>query len=366
MDTTAERYIEALVNHVKTGSKFISVEDLDIAGTTQYRRPANGTFGPLTGGDDGLVGLVDLDFIGSAAGPTGFRVFDPYEDISIMACPDRPTSWVHNQLITLCEDTRDGSCFAVLDPPEDQSATEIVTYVTTTASIYDLTEFAAIYWPWVKVINPNQTVFGTGDDITIPPSGHICGAYARTDGLEGGVHKSPAGIDENKGFLRGVVGFETEETLDSRKRDLVYPKNINPLNTGPTPYIDGSRVLKTTSNFPSIGERRGVIFIEQTIVRGIEFSRHVNITPKLRRRIEAVINFFLLQRFNLGAFRGDRPANSFFVDIGPGLNPPSEQFAKKTNIRIGLATAKPNEFNIIRVTQDTRELETQLAAAGLL
>ena len=37
------------------------------------------------------------------------------------------------------------------------------------------------------------------------------------------------------------------------KRDLVYPKRINPLTTGPgmPRYIDGSRTLKSTGNFPS-------------------------------------------------------------------------------------------------------------------
>jgi hypothetical protein len=34
--------------------------------------------------------------------------------------------------------------------------------------------------------------------------------------------------------------------LEERKRDLVYPKRINPLTTGPglPRYIDGSRTLK--------------------------------------------------------------------------------------------------------------------------
>ena len=30
----------------------------------------------------------------------------------------------------------------------------------------------------------------------------------------------------------GVLGFETDEVLEERKRDLVYPKRVNPLTTG--------------------------------------------------------------------------------------------------------------------------------------
>ena len=45
-----------------------------------------------------------------------------------------------------------------------------------------------------------------------------------------------------------------EEVLEEAKRDLVYPKRINPLTTGPglPRFIDGSRTLKGDGNFPYV------------------------------------------------------------------------------------------------------------------
>lgn len=373
MDDAGDRYVETILNDEDTGSHFVTAEDLLAAGTAEQRRPAGGhlaptysptTHGPLAGGDDGLTSLDDNDFLGSSAGPTGLRVLDQSLDLALLAIPDRPTNAVHNGMISYCEDTRDGAVFAVLDPPAGQSKTGIVTYVETTASLLELSEFGAIYWPQVKVLNPNKTVFGNEDTIVVPPSGHIAGTYARTDGArEGGVYDQPAGVE--RGILRGVVGFETDDVKQEPTRDLIYPKRINPITTGPglPIHIDGSRTLKSNGNFPSVAERRGVIYIEQSAKLGIQFARHANNDPELRARVERTLVAFLLIQYRNRAFRGTSPQTSFFVDVGEGLNPPSVVFAGKLVARIGLATQKPAEYIILRFSQDTRELEEEIAAA---
>src|SRR5690606_37423544 len=121
-----------------------------------------------------------------------------------------------------------------------------------TAALLGLSEHAAIYWPRVKVLNPSRSVFGSAAELVVPPSGHIAGVYARVDGsAPGGVYKPPAGIEHGK--LLGVLGFETDEVLDEAKRDLVFPKRINPLTAFPgvPRHIDGARTLKGDGNFPS-------------------------------------------------------------------------------------------------------------------
>jgi phage tail sheath protein FI len=375
MDSASADYVETRMNNADTGSKYVQAVDLAASGTATERRPSGGdvapnytetTHGPLTGGDDGLTSLADTDFIGSSAGPTGFYVLNSSLDLAIIACPDRPTSAVENFLVSYAEDVRDGQCFVVLDSPAGEDRDGIVTYVETTASLLNLTEFAAMYWPQVKVLNPNTTVFGNDESIVVPPSGHIAGVYVRTDASKpGGVHKPPAGVI--RGILKGVVGFEDESVMEPETRDIVFPKMINPLTTEPglPLYIDGSRCLNPSGNFPHVAERRGVIYIEQSIKRGLHFARHDDNTPTLRRQVDRTINAFLLLQYNQEAFRGTSPATSFFVDVGDALNPPSEQFAKKLNARVGLATKKPAEFIVLRFSQDTRDYEEELAAAGL-
>jgi phage tail sheath protein FI len=198
----------------------------------------------------------------------------------------------------------------------------------------------------------------------VPPSGIIAGVYARTDGARpGGVYDPPAGIE--RGRLFGVLGFETDETLNDRKRDIVYPRRINPLTTGPglPKYIDGSRTLKGDGAFPYISERRGVSFIERSLRRGLQFARHKNNTPDLRAEVRRTITAFLLAQMNNGAFGSREPAKAFFVDVSDALNPPSVVAAGKLVARVGVATNKPAEFIILEISQDTRALEEELAAA---
>jgi len=365
MDPNSTQYVETVINDDDTGSALVTANDNSV-NSFPDNRPADALSATMTGGDDGLTGLADTDFIGDPAGDTGLRGFDQINDISLLAIPDRATAGVQLAMITYAEITRGGSMFCVLDPPASLSATGVITYVETTAALLNLTEFAAIYWPRVKVINPNRTLFGDVDNIVVPPSGHVTGVYARTDASQpGGVYQPPAGVE--RGILQGVVGFETDEVLDQAKRDLVYPKRINPLTVQPglPRHIDGTRTLKGNGNFPTVAERRGVIFIEQSLKNGLQFARHSNNTPALRRTVDRTITAFLLIQFNNGAFRGETPQTSFFVDVGDGLNPPTEIFAGRLNTRVGLATNKPVDFVILRFSQDTRALEEELASAGV-
>jgi hypothetical protein len=361
MNPSHARYIESIVNDARTGSNLIRVIDQLLAG---HPVPDVQTV-QLAGGNDGLTGLDDSDFVGSEAGKTGLNALDQVQDLTMLLVPGRATSAVHNAMVAYCEVDRDGAVFAILDPPANQSATGIVTYVQSTAALIELTEFAAIYWPRVLVLNPAKSVFGPADKIPVPPSGIIAGVFARTDAARpGGVYDPPAGID--KGRMFGVLGFENDEVLEEAKRDLVYPKRINPLTTGPglPRYIDGSRTLKGSGNFPYVAERRGVIFIERSLKQGLQFARHKNNTEGLRAQVRRTITAFLLTQMNNGAFRSREPSKAFFVDVSETLNTPTVIFAGKLIARVGLATNKPAEYIVLRLSQDVRALEAELAAAG--
>jgi len=361
MSPTDARYVERVVNDPRTGSVYVSVIDQLLVGMPV---PPPQTVS-LAGGGDGLVGLDDNDFIGAEIGKTGLHALDQVQELTLLLVPGRATPAVQNAMLRYAEVDRDGAVFAVLDPPANQSATDIVTYVATTAALENLSEFGAIYWPRVKVLNPAKSVFGSSDQLVVPPSGIVAGVYSRTDSARpGGVYDPPAGIDAGRMF--GVLGFETDEVLEERKRDLVYPHRINPLTTGPglPRYIDGSRTLKGDGNFPYVAERRGVIFIERSLKQGLEFARHKNNTEGLRAQVRRTITAFLLSQMNNGAFRSREPAKAFFVDVSEQLNTPTVIFAGKLIARVGLATNKPAEFIILRISQDTRALEAELAAAG--
>jgi phage tail sheath protein FI len=361
MDPGHARYVERIVNDERGGSLLVRVIDQLLPGAPTPEVQAV----QLAGGSDGLTGLDDNDFVGSGTGKTGLHALDQVQDLSLLLVPGRATAAVHNAMIAYCERDRDGTVFAVLDPPARQGAADIINYVQNVAALGELTEFAAIYWPRVLVLNPARSVFGPAEKIAVPPSGIIAGVFARTDAARpGGIYDPPAGID--KGRMLGVLGFETDDVLEETKRDLVYPKRINPLTTGPglPRYIDGSRTLKAGGNFPYVAERRGVIFIERSLKQGLQVARHKNNTEGLRAQVRRTITAFLLTQMNNGAFRSREPAKAFFVDVSDQLNTPTVIFAGKLIARVGLATNKPAEFIILRISQDTRALEAELAAAG--
>lgn len=359
MDPVDARYVEDFVND---NSILIEVTDLFSPATPPANRPKLGNFSAWAGADDGLVGLVDADFVGSDSGETGLFAFNVVSDMTLLAVPGRATAAVHNAMIAYCELTRVGTSFAVLDPPTGLDEQGIKSYVEVTAAIGGLSEFAAIYWPNVEVLNPSAAVYGSAERIIVPPSGHIVGLYSRIDASRpGGVYIAPANVEN--GRLFGVLGFETDDVLDERKRDVVFPARINPITAidGSPRHVDGARTLKGDGNFPSVSERRGVIFIEVSLKKGLLFAKHRNNDRRLRMEVKRAIEAFLLIQFGVEAFRGATPSESFFVDVSDALNTIERIFAGQLHAKIGLATQKPAEFIILTFTQDTRELEERLA-----
>jgi phage tail sheath protein FI len=346
LEAASARYAPLVLHDRASGSNLIRVSVRLGASTLPAQRVT------LAGGEDGLAGLVDTDFIGNAAARNGLRALDRVQDLSIVLMPGQATPAVHQAMVQYCEVVRDGLCFAVLDPPEGATATEIVDYVDTTAALGGLTEHAAIYWPRVEVLNPDRRVFGTEPRIVVPPSGIIAGVFARADASRpGGVYDPPAGTE--KGRMLGALGFETDEVLEEPARDIVYPRRINPLTTQPgfPRYIDGSRTLKGDGNFPFVSERRGVAFISRSLKIGLQFAKHRNNDERLRSEVHRSITAFLVEQMNHGAFRSRDPATAFFVDVSED---PDVIFRGLLLVRVGLATQRPAEWIVIEISQHTQ------------
>ena len=359
LDASGTRFIERVMNDDRTGSAWVRVTlntSVSVP-TLPVQRAA------LAGGDDGLVSLDDSDFVGSDAGGTGLRAFDRVLDLSILMVPGRASPTVHGAMLQYAEVERGGFVFAVLDPPAGLRATQIVDYVAS-AALEGLSELGAIYWPRLRVPNPKRSVFGTSVDVIAPPCGVVAGVYARTDAARpGGVYDAPAGIELGRMF--GVLGFETDEVLEERKRDLIFPHRINPLTTGPTlpRFIDGARTLKGTGNFPFVSSRRGVSYIERALKRGLEFVRHRNPTDSLLAEVDRTARGFLLEQTGLDAFQSRDPEKAFFLEVSSKIVSVPGGVSSRVLARVGLAMNAPAEFVVISVSQDTRAIEADLGTS---
>lgn len=362
MDADAPNYVVRLVNEgggTQLASNLITLVDLESTLDSPDNLPLAGTFGPLTGGNDGLVGLVDADFVGgeSVNGKTGIRVLDSATSMTMLVVPGRATSAVHNAMITYCEVTRGGTCYAVLDPPANNNATQIRTYVTSTAALKGLSEFASIYWPRILADNPDTGVYGLDKTITVAPSGSVVGMMARVDASKiGGAFEHPAGkllgtLRTARGLEGEADGVERNDVRDLPKRGLVFDDLINPImaERGSPMYVDGARTLKATGPFPTVGESRGVVFVSKQFEVGLDIFRNANIRPALLNSIRTDIDEFLRLLTDAKCFASEAYDEAFYVDVGKGLNTPAIAEARRVRGRIGIATAKPAEFIDIEI-----------------
>lgn len=332
MDPADPSYVEAAINGK---SEYITVDDLNSATAPPNDRPAVGTFA-LSGGNDGLTGLTDADYVGSSAGRTGLHALDVVSEGLLLAIPGVATAGAQTGLLAYAAGR--GDCFAVLDPPVGLTPDGMVNYVTTTAGLNST--YGAIYYPNVVIQDP-----ASGASKVVPPSGFVIGAYARTDGIPGkGVYKVAAGVQD--GRIDGVIGLETDLVNDKAVRDVLYPKRINPIAffRGFGIRLYGARTLDGTGMFPFINERRTFLYCEKSIVEGTQFAEFENNEPGLWKRLSRSVTSFLLGVWREGGLKGDTPEQAFYVKIDAETNPQDVIDRGIVRGRIGLATHRPAEF----------------------
>ena len=361
MDATALRYVQTIINNTNYGSHLITATDQLLALTPLQKRPVNGTYSALVGGNDGLVGLVDADYLGSSSGPTGLYAFDRITSGTVLVIPGAATTALWQGMLAYVETYREGTIFCVFDTLANRTAVQVV---ADTSTVLESSEYGAIYWPRVKISNPSVSVFGTDDTITIPPCGPVVGRYAANDRFNGGVYESPAGLGLGgpSGVLGIVVGLEADPTgderhqvLDEKWRDFVYPKRINPivqLEEGPF-HIDGGRNLKSTGNWPHVCQRRGVCGIKASTKHALVYFKHRPNNRDNRRRVWRTLDRYCEGEMNKGAFASKEKKTAYRIDVSDQLNSTSVIASGKMRIKLAVAMSTPAEFIEETITADT-------------
>jgi len=201
---------------------------------------------------------------------------------------------VASKIIDVCEDRAD--CFAILDPvPYDNQ----VSTVTTEAETRD-SNFAAMYWPWIKI--SDSQIAGT--QRWVPPSVVLGGVYAFNDKV---AHPwfAPAGL--NRGGLDTVI--QAERKLTQSDRDTLYDSNVNPIATFPGQGVTvfGQKTLqKKSSALDRINVRRLLIRVKKFIASSSRFLVFEQNTAETRQRFLSIVNPFLdrvQSQSGLSAFR---------------------------------------------------------------
>jgi hypothetical protein len=161
------------------------------------------------------------------------------------------------------------------------------------------TSYAATYWPWCQVLDPE-----TGKNVWVPASTLIPAVYAFND-RAADPWFAPAGI--NRGGLGQVI--RAEQKLSQANRDNLYDGKVNPIATFPGSgvVVYGQKTLQTKSSaLDRVNVRRLLIslkgFISQ-VAQNLVFEQN---TITTRNNFLSIVNPYLesvQQRQGLYAFR---------------------------------------------------------------
>lgn len=239
-----------------------------------------------------------------------------------------------------------GDRFIILTVPRGSDPQEAVDWLR--YSFGRSSDYAAVYWPWIKVADP----LANGRPLAMPPMGHIAGIYARTDNNKN-VGKAPGGtVDGQLAFLLGLEYVSTQG-----ERDLVYPNKINPLISSPQAgnAVWGVRTISNRSEWRYINARRLFMFLEKSIYNDTFWIVFENNGNGLWSRIKAQISGFMNFLFSDGYFAGASPKQAYFVVVDSSNNTAATIDAGQVIIDVGAAPNKPAEFVRFRFAQKTLE-----------
>lgn len=365
MDSTSSDYVETVMNEV---SAWVTAEDKAAVGTVLQRRPANCSATFLTGGNDGLASLADVDFYGVEGDGTGAYAFDLLpDDGDLLICPDNTTATTQSELTELCRDHWKSKCIFVPDIPAG------CTYLTAATAADAVTASDARLphlWPRVKIPNPDKDVYGADDLITVPTSGLYVGRMAaNTQARAETTAEWTQPGNQIWGLLENAVGLESDTVLKPNVREYLAGHLINPIIKGRTEagnfgvWVNDVLPGTRTSIWNSVGNIRGVAHLRKILEAYFETQRTQENTMDSRYLDKYRIEAHLAGLCARGCFATQKADDAFYVNTDPegtGINNPVEQRAQRYHCVVGLAIAEPKRFIDIGLTRDDRAVESYI------
>lgn len=271
------------------------------------------------------------------------------EDVSIVAAPGASAradaQAIMGTLISHAE-ARRAYRIAVLDTPPAQTPGTVRTLRGQIDSRY-----AALYYPWVVVANPNARP-GREDiprEIALPPSGYVCGIYARND-VQRGVHKAPANE-----VVRSALRFEVD--VNFGQQELLNPLGVNCLRllSGRGYRVWGARLISSDPEWKYVSDRRYFNYLEASIDRGTQWAVFEPNGERLWANVRQTISDFLYNEWRNGALLGTTTEEAYFVRCDRSTMTQNDLDNGRLICLIGVAIVKPAEFVIFRIGQKTAD-----------
>lgn len=347
-DVSTRKNVKGYLVTQARDSKLIQV--VEQPGTAQIR-PEKQTvaLAPAAGAPGSGVARLDAsEYVGDAAARTGFGGLESIDEITMVAVPDLMSAFQRGEIdaegvktvqlavISHCEQM--GDRVAVLDTPPGMNAQQVRNWRNDEAG-YD-SRYATLYYPWVKVFDP-----AAGRNSLVPPSGHVAGVWARSDG-ERGVHKAPANE-----VIRGAVDLEIR--LSKGEQDLLNPIGVNCVRAFPGRGIRiwGARTLSSDPAWRYLNVRRLFNYLEESILLGTQWVVFEPNDDRLWSSIRRNVTAFLTEEWRRGALFGRTAEEAFYVRCDRSNNPQESIDLGQVVCEIGVAPVKPAEFVVFRLAQ---------------
>ena len=273
--------------------------------------------------------------------------FELVEEIAIVAAPGMIKDTMRSKVVSHCKNM--GDRFAVLDgPPTVENLIELTKIEPDGGKMPARTDYAAWYFPWVKVFDPAAQKYENNPQgiVSVPPSGHIAGIYARVDN-ERGVYKAPANV--------AVMGaLDLTQRLSKAQQDGLNPIGVNCIRVlNNNILVWGARTVGGDANgdLKYINVRRTLLFLRKSIDEGTQWVVFEPNEPGLWQKITRNVTAFLTEVWRSGALFGTTQPQAFYVKCDAETNPQSSIDQGKVVTEIGVAIVRPAEFVIFRISQ---------------
>ncbi|MFD4422129.1 phage tail sheath family protein [Agromyces sp. NPDC058484] len=294
--------------------------------------------------------VVRVSDAGSTAVRAGLAALDAVDLVNLLVLPatsddEEDARTTIADAAEYCEHRR---AMLLVDPPSSWTTPEAIAAALADGAaraVGTTSPNAALYAPRLRRGDPTQA----GATGTFPPSGAVAGVIARTDETQG-VWAAPAGQEAE---LRGADDLEF--ALDQDDVREFGARGVNALRRFPgrRPIVWGARTLAAgdpaASEWRYVPVRRTALFLEESIERGLAWTRFEPNDEPLWQEIRESVGTFLHDLFRAGAFHGHSASDAYFVRCDRDTTTQRELDAGELTVLVGFAPIRPSEFVVLRI-----------------
>jgi hypothetical protein len=312
----------------------------------------------------GLIAIPDLivpDF------------FDFFKKIAVGQIPKSGIIFARKQALALTSDKlsnlkigqkamlkhceRMGDRFAILDSPRGAEAGKGKNKIEDWPSDYHLLRMArygALYYPWIR----EKASDFKGLDVTLPPSGHIAGIFARSES------RASVGNPPANEILRGVIEFEF--CLSEGEQAILNTRGVNCLRSFPGRglLVWGARTLSQEPAWRYVNVVRVILATIKQILINLQWTVFEPNDRQLWDKISTTLSSFLRDLFRMGVLAGSRPEEAFFVKCDDQTNPAEVIERGEVITVVGIAPARPAEFIVVTIKRTSEAVSVSEGVGG--